>query len=101
MKLGAGYHWSHVITHALARHGNERMSQASQEQFGGVALSVAVVNQPVAAQSIFGTLMESGPISALLCHFPENRSWKRIGWVFVLPRWPGMIRASPFLSGNK
>ena len=36
----------HEIAHALAKHGNERMSQGMVQQMGGVALSVAVANLP-------------------------------------------------------
>lgn len=43
----------HEITHALARHGNERMSQDMVQQLGGVALSVAVASQPSETQNIF------------------------------------------------
>jgi predicted Zn-dependent protease len=43
----------HEIAHAVARHGNERMSQSMLQQMGGVALSVAVVNQPAQTQSLF------------------------------------------------
>ncbi|GAO43893.1 M48 family metallopeptidase [Flavihumibacter petaseus] len=43
----------HEIAHALAKHGNERMSQGMVQQLGGVALSVAVANKPEATQQIF------------------------------------------------
>ena len=43
----------HEITHALAQHGNERMSLALVDQLGGVALSVALSNKPAETQSIF------------------------------------------------
>jgi predicted Zn-dependent protease len=43
----------HEIAHAVAKHGNERMSQALLQQMGGVALSVAMVNQPYATQNLF------------------------------------------------
>jgi predicted Zn-dependent protease len=43
----------HEIAHAIARHGNERMSQAMLVQLGGVALSVAVSQKPEATQNIF------------------------------------------------
>ncbi|PCJ56776.1 MAG: peptidase M48 [Candidatus Hydrogenedentota bacterium] len=43
----------HEIAHALAQHGNERMSQAMIVQMGGQALSVAVRNQPARTGQIF------------------------------------------------
>lgn len=43
----------HEIAHAVARHGNERMSQSLLQQMGGVALAVAVANKPAETQSIF------------------------------------------------
>jgi len=43
----------HEITHALAQHGNERMSQGMVQQLGGVALSVALANKPAETQGLF------------------------------------------------
>jgi predicted Zn-dependent protease len=43
----------HEVAHALARHGNERMSQGLLQQLGGVALSVAVANKPRETQDMF------------------------------------------------
>jgi predicted Zn-dependent protease len=43
----------HEIAHAVAKHGNERMSQAMLQQMGGIALSVAVANKPAETQAIF------------------------------------------------
>jgi len=43
----------HEITHALAQHGNERMSMGLVQQLGGVALSVALANKPAETQSMF------------------------------------------------
>ncbi|MDI1353905.1 MAG: M48 family metallopeptidase [bacterium] len=43
----------HEIAHAVARHGNQRMSQALVLQFGGTALSVAIQTQPAMVRNIF------------------------------------------------
>lgn len=45
----------HEIAHAIALHGNERMSQGIVQQLGGVALSVAVANKPAETQNLFMT----------------------------------------------
>ena len=43
----------HEIAHAVAKHGNERMSQGLMQQLGGMAISVAVANKPAETQAIF------------------------------------------------
>lgn len=44
----------HEIAHAIARHGNERMSQGLAQQLGGIALAVAVADKPQETQQLFG-----------------------------------------------
>ena len=43
----------HEVAHAIARHGNQRMSQGLLVQFGGAMLSVALSQKPQLTQQIF------------------------------------------------
>ena len=43
----------HEIAHAIARHGNERMSQGLLVQFGGAVLATAMQTKPAVTQQLF------------------------------------------------
>ncbi len=43
----------HEVAHALAGHGNERMSQGMLQQLGGIALAVAISSKPAETQGLF------------------------------------------------
>jgi predicted Zn-dependent protease len=61
----------HEIAHAIAKHGNERMSQALVQQMGGLALSVAIAQQPQKTQDLF--LMSFGIGSTVGAMLPWSR----------------------------
>jgi predicted Zn-dependent protease len=50
----------HEIAHVVANHGNERMSQALLAQMGGMALGVALSNQPEETQKLFAAAFGLG-----------------------------------------
>ena len=75
----------HEISHAIARHGNERMSQQMAVAMGGVALNVAMVNQPEETRNLF--LGAYGAGSALGVILPYSRKHEseadKMGLVFM------------------
>jgi predicted Zn-dependent protease len=63
----------HEIAHAIAQHGNERMSQGLVQQLGGVALSVAVSSQPAQTQELFMNAYGIGStVGAILPYSRKN-----------------------------
>ncbi len=76
---------SHEIAHAVARHGNERMSQQLLAQLGGIALSEALKTKPEETRSIF--LMAYGLGSQVGVLLPYSRKHEleadRLGLIFM------------------
>jgi predicted Zn-dependent protease len=61
----------HEIAHAIARHGSERMSQGLVQQLGGVALEIALAQQPAQTRDLF--LMSYGIGSHVGAILPWSR----------------------------
>src|SRR6476620_11299122 len=66
----------HEITHAVAKHGNERMSQGMLQQLGGVALSVALANQPTETQNLLMAAYGAGSEVGILLPFSRNQEYE-------------------------
>lgn len=74
----------HEIAHAVAKHGNERMSQQLKAQALGSVLSVAVSGSPQATQDIFNLAFGvSGNLSLLKYSRTHETEADKIGLVFM------------------
>lgn len=75
----------HEIAHAVARHGNERMSQGMLAQLGSNALSIAVASQPGATQDLFMTAFGVGANLGVLLPFSRKHESEadKLGLVFM------------------
>ncbi|WP_018612121.1 M48 family metallopeptidase [Segetibacter koreensis] len=62
----------HEITHAVAKHGNERMSEGLVQQLGGAALQVALSNKPAETRNLF--LQAYGLGSTIGVTLPHSRN---------------------------
>jgi predicted Zn-dependent protease len=74
----------HEIAHAIARHGNERMSQALLAAAGGVAISVYMKDKPKETQAIFMSAYGIGTGVGMLA-FGRNQESEadKLGMVFM------------------
>ena len=62
----------HEIAHAVARHGNERMSQGMIQQLGGIGLSVAVASKPAETQQLFQLAYAAGTQVGVMLPFSRK-----------------------------
>ncbi len=75
----------HEIAHAIAEHGNERMSQGLMAQLGGVALAVAVSEQPEQTQQLWMTAFGAGAQLGVLLPFSrlQESEADHLGLIFM------------------
>ncbi len=75
---------SHEIAHAVARHGNERMSQQLVVLLGGVSLAVALQEHPQETQNIFLAVYGVGGALGVLAYSRKHEyEADKIGMVFM------------------
>jgi predicted Zn-dependent protease len=75
----------HEIAHAVARHGNERMSQGLLVQFGGMALDVALREKPEQTRALFMQAYGAGAQVGLLLPYSRLHESEadKLGLVFM------------------
>ncbi len=75
----------HEIAHVLARHGNERMSQALLVQSGGLALQVALSEKPEETQQLFFAAYGVGSAVGISLPFSRQHEYEadKLGLIFM------------------
>ena len=75
----------HEIAHAIAKHGNERMSQALVTQLGGVALSTALESYPAQTRALWMTAFGLGSQVGVLLPYSRLHESEadRLGLIFM------------------
>ncbi|MCX2739852.1 M48 family metallopeptidase [Pontibacter anaerobius] len=87
----------HEIAHAIAKHGNERMSQQLAQQFGGQTLSALAGAQPGTAQNLVMAVYGVGSQIGLLKYGRTQESEAdRLGLIFMAMAGYNPEEAVPF-----
>jgi predicted Zn-dependent protease len=75
----------HEISHAIASHGNERMSAGMMQQLGMTALDVAMANKSEQTRSIFQSAVGMGSELGLMLPFSRKQESEadRMGLIFM------------------
>ena len=75
----------HEIAHAIARHGNERMSQGLALQMGALGLDVALRNKPEQTRALFNTAYGVGATLGLMLPYSRLHETEadKMGLVFM------------------
>jgi predicted Zn-dependent protease len=84
-KNGLAVVLSHEIAHAVARHGNERMSQQIVTQFGNVALNELIKDKPDQTKGIFNTAYGLGSQVGVMLPFSREHELEadKLGLIFM------------------
>ena len=84
-KNGLAVVMSHEIAHAVARHGNERMSQELLTQYGSLALNGALKSKPEQTKNIFNMAYGVGAQYAVLLPYSREHELEadKLGLIFM------------------
>lgn len=84
-KNGIAVVMGHEIAHAVARHGNERMSQQLMAVAGGAVLSEFIKEKPEVTQNIFMSVFSVGASVGLLLPYSRLHEYEadRLGLIFM------------------
>jgi predicted Zn-dependent protease len=88
----------HEIAHAVAKHGNERVSEGLLQQMGGAALSVALSTSPAATSNLFLQAYGVGTNVAFLLPYSRTQESEadRIGLILMAKAGYDPRQAVPF-----
>jgi predicted Zn-dependent protease len=75
----------HEVAHAVAKHGNERMSQGLLVQMGGTALQTALSSKPAQTQQLWMTAFGAGAQYGVVLPFGRNQESEadHLGLIFM------------------
>ncbi|MDR2888145.1 MAG: M48 family metallopeptidase [Bacteroidales bacterium] len=84
-KNGLAVVLSHEIAHAVARHGNERMSQELITQFGSIALAEVIKDKPEQTRTIFNSAYGLGAQYGVMLPFSREHELEadKMGLIFM------------------
>ena len=84
-ETGVAVVMGHEVAHAIAEHGNERLSQGMLQQLGGVALSVAIEEQPDQTKALAYTAFGLGSQFGILLPYSRKHESEadHLGLIFM------------------
>ena len=83
-EVGLATVMGHEIAHAVARHGNERMSQQLLVALGGVSLAVALREKPAQTQQLFLLAYGAGSTLGTLAYSRQHETEAdKLGMIFM------------------